>query len=444
MEELLTLPIHAQSTLLHEKKITAGRLVRTHLDAIQRHNDRLHAFTTVFYDEAEAAAHEADAHLQAGSAGPLCGIPLAVKDIIDIAGHVTSLGSASSAAYKAHTDAIIVRRLEAAGMISLGKVHTVEFAYGAWGTNEFKGTPRNPRSATQHFVSGGSSSGSAVAVAGNLASGALGTDTGGSVRIPSAFCGLVGLRPTIGRIPTNGVHPLSPSMDTIGPMTRCVQDTALMFDAMTGAEPTLIHPDKTFLKGLKVGVLAERERALVHADVLENYDASLRELESAGAITQPLSLPFALPELASVTTRLMSAEGYPPLRHIIDNTIEPVDTEVRKRFFEARNFTPHDYLQVLLLQDTIRRRFEEALKDVDIFVTPTTIGTAVPVADVDNTEWTPAMFTRFVSLIGRPALALPNGDGNDAMPTSLQLIGRPQSEYFLLRVALGLEKPQAQ
>lgn len=442
MEELLTLPMHVQSTLLRDKKISARQLVRAHLDEISRKNDHLHAFIQVFHEQAEAAADAADARLQAGKGGPLCGIPLAVKDIIDMAGHVTSLGSASSAAYNANADATVVHRLQAAGMVPLGKVHTVEFAYGAWGTNEYLGAPRNPLSETEHYVAGGSSSGSAVAVAGHLASGALGTDTGGSVRIPSALCGLVGLRPTRGRIPTTGIHSLSPSLDTVGPMTRCVQDTALMFDAMIGTRPESHSTDKSILRGLKVAIIAQPERALIHADVLENYDRSIQALKDAGAIIQPLTLPYALPDLANITTRMISAEGYPPIHHIIDNPAEPVDAEVRARFLEAKDFTQDDYLDTLQLRHEIDLRFARALKDFDLYLTPTTIGTAVPLKDVSETTWTPAMFTRFVSLTGRPALALPNGRGTDSMPTSLQLIGHPQSEHFLLAVGRCLEDIQ--
>lgn len=442
MEELLTLPIHVQSTLLHDKKISARHLVRAHLDEISRKNEHLHAFTHVFHEQAEAAATAADARLQSGKGGPLCGIPLAVKDIIDMAGHLTSLGSASSATYKASADATVVHRLQAAGMVPLGKVHTVEFAYGAWGTNEHLGAPRNPLSATQHYVAGGSSSGSAAAVAGHLAAGALGTDTGGSVRIPSALCGLVGLRPTLGRIPTTGIHSLSPSLDTVGPMTRCVQDTALMFDAMIGARPGSYPGDRSILKGLKVAVMTQAERALTHADVLENYDRSVEALKDAGAIIQPLALPYALPDLAAITTRMIATEGYPPIRHIIDNPAEPVDAEVRARFLEAKDFTHDDYLDTLQLRHEIELRFADALKDFDLYLTPTTIGTAVPLNDVSETEWTPAMFTRFVSLTGRPALALPNGYGTDSMPTSLQLIGHPQSEHFLLAIGRCLEETQ--
>jgi aspartyl-tRNA(Asn)/glutamyl-tRNA(Gln) amidotransferase subunit A len=219
--DLTALSVEELATLLAERRISSVELTDACLDRIARHNDALHAFIAVYAEEARAAAKAADLARGAGYAlGPLHGIPFGLKDLVDIEGKVTTGGSKVWAKRVSPTTGSLVRRLVASGMIVAGKTHTVEFAFGAWGTNQHMGTPRNPWDMRQHRTPGGSSSGSGVAVSSRMVPWAIGTDTGGSVRIPSAMCGLTGLKTTVGQIPTDGILPLSETLDTVGPLAR--------------------------------------------------------------------------------------------------------------------------------------------------------------------------------------------------------------------------------
>src|SRR6266852_6017109 len=205
---------------------------------IRRRNPALHAYIAVYEADARLAAEAADKAIRAGHrVGPLHGVPIALKDLVDLEGRVPTGGSQVWAERVSPVTATLAERLIAAGMIVLGKTHTVEFAMGSWGTNTHMGTPRNPWDLEVHRTPGGSSSGSGVAVAAGLAPAAIGTDTGGSVRIPAAWCGLVGLKTTVGRISTYGVLPLAATLDTPGPIARDVEDAALLLTVLQGADP---------------------------------------------------------------------------------------------------------------------------------------------------------------------------------------------------------------
>src|SRR5947208_15318910 len=232
-------------------------------------DERAHAFVDVYRDSALAAAREADRERKAGTLrGPLHGLPIALKDLFHIRGRATSAGSRSRPHGVADNTATAVQQLIAAGMIALGKTHLVEFAFGGWGCNEPMGAPWNPWDTTTHRVAGGSSSGSAVAVAAALAPAAIGSDTGGSIRIPAALCGLTGFKPTYGLISLAGVVPLATTLDSVGPLSRTVDDAALLLSAIAGSDPrdpaTLIAPRVDFslgeqasdLKGVRIAALS--------------------------------------------------------------------------------------------------------------------------------------------------------------------------------------------
>jgi aspartyl-tRNA(Asn)/glutamyl-tRNA(Gln) amidotransferase subunit A len=237
--------------------ITCRAIAEACLDCIQLYDPKLHAFVAVYVDDALAAATAADQAINAGHrVGPLHGIPIAVKDIVDIEGRVTTGGSKVWENRVSPVTATIVKRLLAAGMIILGKTHTVEFAMGSFGTNQHLGSPHNPWDLQQHRIAGGSSAGSAVAVAAGLAPWAIGTDTGGSVRIPAAYCGIVGLKTTIGRVSRHGVLPLSTTLDTVGPICRSIsarsasQTPPLIFEAVRCHIKYLLDTGKRLWIGL--------------------------------------------------------------------------------------------------------------------------------------------------------------------------------------------------
>ena len=320
--------------------IQAGRLspvdlVDALLDRIDAHEERLHAFAAVYQDEARAAAEAAHKAIRSGHGiGPWHGVPIALKDIIDIEGRITTIGSKHWKDRVSPTTATLARRLIEAGMIVIGKANTVEFAMGGWGTNRHMGTPRNPWDAEVHRAPGGSSSGSGVSVAARLAPWAIGTDTGGSVRIPSAWCGLAGLKVTIGQISTAGVAPLSHTLDTPGPMTRTVEDAARLYMVLQGPDPadptTLRHVPadplpalRRGVAGLRLGVMAEAERQGVDTDVLAAYDAAIEVLKQAGARCETLALPRSVAEYGNRVGKLIGTEGYFHVGALVDDEVAP-------------------------------------------------------------------------------------------------------------------------
>src|SRR6516164_9842458 len=289
------LPAHVLSTEIGARRLSPVDLVEAMLARIRARDPKLHAFVEVYAEEARLAAEAADKAIRSGHAvGPLHGIPIALKDLIEIDGKVTTGGSEVWRDRRSGCTATLARRLIAAGLIVTGKTHTVEFAMGGWGTNQYRGTPWNPWDPTTARTPGGSSSGSGVAVAAGLAPWAIGTDTGGSVRLPASWCGLSGLKTTIGRVSTYGILPLSPSLDTPGPMARSVEDAALLYRAIEGPDPadprTLGRPPagplatmRRGVRGLKLARMPTIERDHVAAEVLNAYDAALEDLARLGA-----------------------------------------------------------------------------------------------------------------------------------------------------------------
>ena len=424
------------------------------LERIRRRNPALHAYIAVYEADARLAAEAADKAIRAGHrVGPLHGVPIALKDLVDLEGRVTTGGSKVWAERVSPVTATLAERLIAAGMIVLGKTHTVEFAMGSWGTNTHLGTPRNPWDPTVHRTPGGSSSGSGVAVAAGLAPVAIGTDTGGSVRLPAAWCGIVGLKVTSGRISTYGVLPLSSTLDTPGPLARSVEDAALIFRVLNGPDPrdpqTLMWTPadplpalRRGIDGLRLAVLPDAERVGVDADVLAAYNASLETLAAAGARIVRVALPHRFSDYAAATGRIIGAEGYRFVGHLVDDPTLPTDPHVRPRIQLGRDVSARDYLRTLAEREEHQRAFATALADVDALLTPTTQTAAIPIAKVDQTG-TAAYFTRAVNYVGVCALAVPNGFTADGLPTSLQIVCQAGQEATALRIGFAYEQATA-
>jgi len=424
------------------------------LERIRRRNPALHAYIAVYEADARLAAEAADKAIRAGHrVGPLHGVPIALKDLVDLEGRVTTGGSKVWAERVSPVTATLAERLIAAGMIVLGKTHTVEFAMGSWGTNTHLGTPRNPWDPTVHRTPGGSSSGSGVAVAAGLAPVAIGTDTGGSVRLPAAWCGIVGLKVTAGRISTYGVLPLSSTLDTPGPLARSVEDAALIFRVLNGPDPrdpqTLMWTPadplpalRRGIDGLRLAVLPDAERVGVDADVLAAYNASLETLAAAGARIVRVALPHRFSDYAAATGRIIGAEGYRFVGHLVDDPTLPTDPHVRPRIQLGRDVSARDYLRTLAEREEHQRAFATALADVDALLTPTTQTAAIPIAKVDQTG-TAAYFTRAVNYVGVCALAVPNGFTADGLPTSLQIVCQAGQEATALRIGFAYEQATA-
>ena len=413
--------------------------------------EALHAYIAIYEYEARLAAEAADRALKSGHrVGPLHGIPIALKDLIDLKGRVTAGGSKVWINRVSPVTATLAERLIGAGMIVLGKTHTVEFAMGSFGTNTHLGTPWNPWDLAVHRTPGGSSSGSGVAVAAGLAPVAIGTDTGGSVRLPAAWCGIVGLKVTAGRISTYGVLPLSFTLDTPGPMARSVEDAALMFRMLNGPDPrdlptlqwTPSDPMPTLRRGvagLHLAVLPDDERLGVDAEVLAAYDASVKTLATLGAEIVRVALPHRFSDYAAGVGRIIGAEGYRFVGHLVDDESLPTDPHVRPRIQLGRAISARDYLLTLAAREEHKRAFAAALDDVDALLTPTAQTAAIPIERVDQSG-TAAHFTRPGNYLGLCGLAVPSGFTAEGMPTSLQVLCHAGDEAMALRIGWAYEQ----
>lgn len=438
------------STEISSRRLSPVDLIEAFLERIAAQDGKLHAFNEVYAEDARLAAQSADKAIRSGHAvGPLHGIPIAIKDLVEIEGRRVSGGCAQWRDRQSERTATLARRLIAQGVIVLGRTHMVEFAFGGWGTNAHMGTPWNPWDPALARTPGGSSSGSGVAVAAALAPWAVGTDTGGSVRLPASWCGLTALKTTAGRISNYGVLPLSPTLDTPGPMTRSAEDAALLYMALQGPDPldrrTLGLPAVNALPNLHRGITGMRfahmpdsERSGVAPEVLAAYDRSLDDLARLGAHIVPLDLPCDFADVAALNGRIISAEGYAILADLVDDAKLSLDEDVRSRVRAGHNISARAYLSALERRAQMIRGFDQALANVDALLTPTTATTALPLDSVEQTK-TPAHFTRFANFLDLCALALPNGFDAKGLPISLQVIGRGFEEDTILRIGCAYQ-----
>jgi len=445
------LPAHALSAEFDARRLSPIDLVDALLARIRAKDQKLHAFVEVYADEARLAAEAADKAIRSGHRiGPLHGVPIALKDLIEIEGRVTTGGSQVWRDRRSTYTATIAQRLIAAGMIVIGKTHTVEFAMGGWGTNQHRGTPWNPWDPAVARTPGGSSSGTGVAVAAGMAPWGIGTDTGGSVRLPASWCGLSGLKTTIGRVSTYGILPLSPSLDTPGPMARSVEDAALLYQAIEGPDPndprTLGRPPagpmpmmKRGVRGLRLARMPVNERDRVAAEVLAAYDAALDALARLGAEIVTVKLPRRFADFTQLTGRIIGAESYFLVGDLIDNMNLPIDEAVRPRIASGRGVSARDYLGALREQAEAKAEFAAALGDVEALLTPTTTTGAIPLDAVDQGS-TPAHFTRFVNALELCALAVPDGFTETGLPLSLQIVCRGYDEATALRIGWAYQQ----
>lgn len=433
-------------------RATATGTTSDYLERIDRSS--LNAFTLVDHEGALARARAVDDQVAAGQdPGPLAGVPIAVKDLIDQAG---LLNTAGSSFYRVTPDqtAIAVRRLERAGAIAVGRTGLHEFAFGFSSENHWFGPVRNPWN--PDTSPGGSSGGSAAAVAGDLAVVGLGTDTGGSVRVPAALCGIVGLKVTHGRIPISGVFPLAPSIDTVGPLTRSVDDAALLYSLMAGgdaADPwssfAPVEPVGPALDevGLRVGVPEQwLAGAPMSVQVIESFDKLLTSLDRAGAQLVTVELPdFASPEFLTAAAYGEIATVHRPFR-AAGNAYGP---EVEQRMKQADTVTLDEYVAGLAWRARIRQSAAVAFQQVDFVVTPAT-GVTTKVIGQDRSETSVgdvhyraalSWLSAPVNHAGLPALTVPlSGPGTP--PPSLQVIAPWWQEHRLLEFGAFLERAE--
>lgn len=451
------LPFHTLTdlgALLARGETTSREIVAACLAQIAARDAQLHAFVDVYRDDAlklaDAADLERDVH---ATRGPLHGLPIALKDLFEVRGRQTTAGAKSWLGRRSDYTATAVTRLVAAGMIPIGKTHMVEFAFGGWGRNEPMGAPWNPWDLATHRVAGGSSSGSAVAVAGGLVPAALGSDTGGSVRIPSALCGLTGLKTTFGVVSLHGAVPLSTTLDTVGPLAHSVDDVALLTAAMAGPDPadpgTLGVPHVDFaaalarppdIRGMRIACLVpEQFPGHVDLDVVRARDAAIDVLRELGADLEEVRAPIDFDDIAGRVGKLLAAEAYAFHRGHIEDLALPIDPWVRRRVLGGKAISAADYIGDLVAMRHAQRTFAAWMQGRDALLTPTLPITAVPVAEVDEATAPLAAFTRAVNYLGGCGLSLPAGFSATGLPIGVQLVGAPFAEATLVRIGRAFQ-----
>ena len=430
--------------------LTPSNVMESHLQRIEAHEPKLGAYQALYIDSALSAADAASKAIASGHRiGPFHGIPFALKDIFDLEGQITTNGSLALADRVSTKTGTIVRRLVAAGGIIIGKSKSVECAFGGWGTNQRMGTPWNPWDLTHKRVPGGSSSGSAVALAAGMAVCAVGSDTGGSVRLPAAYCGMVGLKVSEGRLPCDGIMPLSQTLDTPGPITQTVIDAGLMFQVMDGCEGWAIDQERAShtglfamlgkgVAGLRLGKIDEKERLNCSSEILDSYDLAIEELERLGAITEVFNTPTPYEKLANENGAITAIEAYHNHGILFEDAAKPMDEYVRKRMLSGKKYLAHDYVRMLETRRICSKAFAKKMAGLDAILTPTITSTAPMLTEIDQ-DISPGHFTRPFNYLEMCALALPVGLSEGGIPTSLQIVGRANDELLVLRVGAALE-----
>lgn len=430
---------------LREGTVTSAALVEAALAGAEALDGQLGLFLARFDNAARTAAHERDEELSAGhDRGPLHGVPIVVKDIIaTIEAPTTAQSRVLDAGWGAGIDAPVVSRLRAAGAVILGKTTTMEFAIGYPDPAKGFPVPRNPWDPERW--TGGSSSGTAAAIAAGVAPAGLGTDTGGSVRLPAAYCGITGFKATYGAVPKSGVVPLGYSVDHVGPMARSVEDCAALLDVLAGShpdDPTTIAMDPASLTtglhdgidGMRVGVMRQdtTRSEWCEPGVSAAFEAAVGVLEAAGAQLEEVHLPhFEL--LADVDFLLLQAEALAWHQPLLQRRWDDYGRPTRLSLALGAFVSGADLVRMNRLRQHARRQALALFDNVDVIVLPTT-GTTAPrlFHPIDRSRRLRSLFTPAFNLLGLPALAVPMGfDGG--LPVSLQIVGRPLDDARVLR-----------
>jgi aspartyl-tRNA(Asn)/glutamyl-tRNA(Gln) amidotransferase subunit A len=450
--ELATMTIVELAQLLASQKITSRQLVEQALVAIKDpKGEGSRTFLSVRESEALAAADRVDAQRRDGAKmHALAGIPISIKDLFDEAGITTLGGSKALVGTPAATrDSTVVERLKKAGAVIIGRTNLVEFAYSGLGINPHYGTPKNAFDRATGLIPGGSSSGAAVSVTDGMAAGAIGTDTGGSIRIPSALNGLVGFKPTAKRVPLDGVLPLSFTLDSAGPIVKTVADCALL-DQVLAAEPGGI-PERVSLRGRRFAVPKTVFQNELSPAVANAFTASLGRLSAAGA--NVLELPMAeFAQAAAVNPRgaLTSAEAYSWHRQWMKDRADKYDPRVIVRIRAGETITAADYIELLKLREQFIRAINAAASDYDAMLMPTTPDTAPTIAEASKDDETYVRLNlrmlrnpAIVNLFDGCALSVPCHEPGTA-PVGMMIAGTQNTDRKILAIGLAVEEGVSQ
>src|SRR5438128_2476011 len=446
--EIAYTTIRALSARYRKRELSPVEVTRTLLGRIEQLDPTLHAFVTLTPDRALADARAAEAALRRDDPRPLLGIPVAHKDIYCTRGIRTTGGSALLADWLPADDATCVRRWQEAGTVLLGKLITHEFAFGLQLPGHRFLPARNPWN-LEH-IPGGSSSGSGAALAAGLIVGATGSDTGGSIRGPAAFCGIVGLKPTYGHVSRAGVLTLSWTLDHTGPMARTVEDCAYLLQAMAGHDPAdpassrapvddYLAPLGRDLRGVRIGVPRAYFFEGIDPEVAQAFEGALATLRGLGAEVRDVTIPSL--HTAPAFLLIVMAEAFAYHERDIREHPELYGDVLRERILTGALVTAAEYMQAQRLRAQICRETAEVLRGVDVLATPTAVKPATPFAQAQDPEFGfPRSNMPPFNLTGSPTLALPCGFSSSGLPLSLQLSGRPFEEGTVLRLGHAFER----
>jgi aspartyl-tRNA(Asn)/glutamyl-tRNA(Gln) amidotransferase subunit A len=436
------------SDLLRRKEISPVELTRTCLARIEELNPTINAFITVMRDSALAEARAAEAEIKAGEwRGPLHGIPIGLKDLIDTAGIRTTCGSALFADRIPTEDAYIVQRLKSAGAVLIGKQNLQEFAYGGTSTSSYFGPVRNPCDTDR--IAGGSSGGSAAAVATGMCFAAIGTDTGGSVREPAAFCGIVGLKPTYGRVSVRGVFPLSASLDHVGPLCRDVRDTALLLETIAGYDkldttcvdwPVDSYTEKLAETAtrLRIGIVRRPYFEGLDHEIALVIDEALKQISNFASDVSEVDLP-------AIPTAVQAPEAYALHAKTFAKSPELYLPWIRERLKQASAIDTVSYVEARQHLDRVRREIDDVFSEVDFLITPTTPVPPITIKEALDTSPDPAgelwlRNTRPFNAYGVPTISIPCGFTRAGLPIGLQISSAHFTEAKLLAFAVACEQ----
>ncbi|MCG5105023.1 amidase [Oceanobacillus alkalisoli] len=458
MNEFLFKDIHRLAKQVKKGEISPVQIVKSALERIKKIDSKLNTFITINGKQAIADAKEMEKDIKKGNyKGPLHGIPLGIKDNIFTKNIKTTMGSEIYRDFTPAKNAFVIDRLIHAGAIIIGKNNTHQFAYGPTGDRSHVGPVHNPFNTMK--MSGGSSGGSAAAVSAYLCYGSLGTDTGGSVRVPASFCGVVGMKPTFGSISNRGVYPLSWSLDHVGPLTRSITDNALLLNAMVAfdrEDPKSIQRKKEDftrllginVRGKKIGIPATYYSEAIDEEIQLAATKAITIFEKLGAEVKRINLSISEKSLEAQSI-ILKTEAYAVHENNLKRYPDPWDVEVKERLLTGVLAKGFEFAQALRQRENAKQEFNEALSDCDILLTPTMsilppeIGSRDTTSSNGDKSHIRSTITRLTSptnLTGLPSLSIPCGFSKDGLPIGVQLIGKELDEATLYQFGYALEQ----
>ena len=441
------------SELIRKKDLSPTELLEAHLRRIENVNGKLNAFITVMAEQAQKSARFIEDQIQKGNhIGPLQGVPIALKDLFNTKGVRTASGSVVMRDFIPTTDSAVTERLRQAGAIIIGKLQMDEFAMGATSVNPHDGPARNPWNLD--CITGGSSGGSAAAVAGRLCMGSMGSDTGGSIRVPATFCGIVGFKPTFGLVSRYGVLPVSWTLDTVGPMTRTVRDAAFMLNAIAGHDSrdssTSTLPVKNFsvdldkeIKGIRIGILEEALSATIEPEICEIFKKAVIILKDLGACVEDVSISLLKP--TKFSNIIMLTEYATVHEEVYKSQGDKISSQARNAIEDGLLIRGIDYVKANQEFISFKEDCAAMWDSFDILIGPTERITAPTIKDASENKGdknqipTLSSLVNFFNITGAPSLTVPCGFTSKGMPVGMQIAASEFNDSLVLRVAQAYE-----